>query len=110
MRRIKLCHFENGSTVFSKEASALLLGVSVEEMLERWNPADGPEALPDDLKRKGAKRAKAATDALGTNVGNVVAAWWARAQWGARIDYDPTNLVMWAVLDEPNDCQNGKEI
>jgi hypothetical protein len=101
MRRIALWRRGTDPSGATVDAVALLLGTTVEHLLDVWNPADGAQALPADLQRKGQKRAKAARDATGDNAGNECVAFWAVYEWGARIDWDEAAQVMWAVIDEP---------
>jgi hypothetical protein len=100
MRRILLCQRGDDGVKTTADATALLCGVTTEQLLEVWDPNSGPAALPADLQRRGVKRAKAARDALGDNAGFVVLAYWADYEWGARIDLDEAGGQMWAVRDE----------
>lgn len=99
MRRILLCTFQNGDTKLSPDAIALLIGVSTDHMLERWDPHTGTSTLPTEFKRRATKRCTTARNALGTNAGNVAVAYWAVQTWGCRIDFDQTTGQTWAVID-----------
>lgn len=99
MNRILLCRFADGGTDLTVSGVALLVGVSTEELRDRWNPEMGVDALPDDLKRRGAKRGYHARRATGTNATTVNAAYLAARDWGARIDFDEQAGEMWAVTD-----------
>ena len=101
VRRILLCAFVDGDTKPTHAGLALLLGVSVDHLLEVWDPASGVDTLPTDLKRRGMKRAKSAKDALGNNVTSNVLGFWVSVDWPhARIDFDEAGGQMWAVIDE----------
>jgi hypothetical protein len=99
MRRILLCQRFDDEVKTTVDGLALLVGVTTEELLEVWDPKSGAAALPPDLQRRGQKRAKTARDALGDSAGYVVLAYWADAEWGARVDLDEAGGQMWAIRD-----------
>ncbi|OBF86946.1 hypothetical protein A5791_19820 [Mycobacterium sp. 852002-51163_SCH5372311] len=102
MRRILLCEYRDGDTQPTCDGVALLLGISVEDMLEQWDPAAGLDTMPAEWKRRGAKRALHAKNAVGSNVTSVVLAFLAVRDWpGCRIDFDEKGGKMWAVFEEP---------
>lgn len=103
MNRILLCRFSDRDTELTVDGTALLIGVAVDELRERWDPATGIDSLPDDLKRRGAKRGYHARNATGTNATTVNLAYLAARDWGARIDFDDKAGRMWAVLDGASD-------
>jgi hypothetical protein len=100
MRRVLLCEYVGGETRLSNDGAALLVGISAEELLSRWDPASGVDALPADWKRRGAKRSRHARNAVGDNAATVVLAFLAMRDWRARIDFDEAAGQMWAVLDD----------
>jgi hypothetical protein len=100
-RRILLCQFDDGEVKLTRDGIAVMLGIGVEELAERWDPTTGMEGLPADLKRKAQKRATTAKNAMGSNVGTYAIAYWAQIELGGRIDFDEAAGQMWAVLDEP---------
>lgn len=96
-RRILLCSFIDGKTVFSLDGLVLMLGVpNAAHLRERWDPATGMAGLPEDLQRKARKRVKAAHDATGDPT--------AAYEWGAAIEVDETTGQTWAVLDQGTPC------
>lgn len=99
MRRILLCQFRAGETQFTTAGLALLVGVTVDELLQRWDPKAGAQNLPPDLQRKGHKRTETACNATGENTATVILAYWAAVQWNARIDFDQKGGQLWAVID-----------
>ena len=100
MRRILLCQRSAHGVEVTVDGTALLCGVTTEELLDVCDPKAGADALPPDLKRRAMKRTKTATDAFDSNAATAVLAYWAVAPWGARIDFDEAGGQMWAVLDE----------
>lgn len=56
--------------------------------------------LPPELQRKGRKRAATARNALADDSPTLALAYWAVADWGARIDFDEKGGNMWAVIDD----------
>lgn len=97
MKRILLCEFRSGETKLSHDGIALVIGVSVEELLKRWSPASGADAMPPEWKRRGAKRSLHARNATGEATANVNLAYLAARDWGARIDFAAGR--MWAIVD-----------
>lgn len=100
MRRILLCEFSSGETKLSHSGVALMIGVSVDELLEKWDPTSGSDSMPDEWKRRGAKRALHARNATGEAAATVNLAYLAARDWGARVDFDEKAGRMWAVLDD----------
>ncbi|WP_368834359.1 hypothetical protein [Mycobacterium intracellulare] len=101
MKRVLLCQFRDGDTKVTADGTALLIGISVEELLERWDPAAGASNLPPDLQRRGQKRTRTARNATGGNDGCSVLGYWALMTWpGCRLDFDETSGRMWALVDE----------
>jgi hypothetical protein len=99
VQRIELCRYVDGDTQPTIDGAALLLGTTVEYILDACGPNATFEELPEDLKRQGQERSKIAKDAMGTNITTVILAFWARTEWNARIDFHGSAGQMWAVLD-----------
>ena len=99
IKRILLCEYIDGDTKLTDDGTALLLGITTEDLLDRWNPQTGAGNLPDDLKRKGQKRAMHARNAIGSSITTEVLAYLAIRDRGARIDFDESAGQMWAVLE-----------
>lgn len=102
LNRILLCEYIDGDTKPTRDGIALLVGVTREDLLDRWNPQTGVDNLPDDLKRKGQKRAMHARNAIGSSITTEVLACLAFRDWGARIDFDEAAGQMWAIIDRGN--------
>lgn len=100
MKRILLCEYRGGDTKVTVDGTALLIGISTDDMLERWDPAAGADTMPGEWNRRGAKRAKHARNATGTNTATALLAYLAVRDLHARVDFDEAAGRMWAVIDE----------
>jgi hypothetical protein len=107
VKRILLCERVDGVTRSTAAGVAVLVGVAEVELRARWDPATGPDGLPEDLKRRGAKRSRHARDAMGDNSVTGGLAYLAMRDWRCRIDFDEAAGRMSAVFDVLDDQATG---